>query len=559
LTSAGTPGTIAQSNVKSTVISINSVPIAPTELSAVSLSMSTGSIGSNPYLAAGAVDKTSGNIVSAGSLVTRYTPSMSVTTNVITNANTSTAGTLTAYRNTSNVGAVRFNTATSATGTYTDLIISADQDYHAVDPSYPSYFYKVFNASISNTLTAANLGYNDQHLSHTRSGSTNSTSYVVDDVTAVPTLVTTGVTVSNVGTAGAAIRYISSVPYYQTGGNIVIQGLQTYNWISQTYNNTLPLLITANVTDAEGTTGSIISSQAYSYSTLNTGTNYLLTGVPMANTGNVIGHSYTFGNIYVAVNSTGISAVGNVSASLTNINGSSAFVSLPALINVYSASYTGLDETAIACTAGTANTQPAVRIAGLSNGGATPTYSNTTNYYGSYPWTNATAIAATDEAVVRWGNLQLNTTNFSSGYLPAGPNLSVGGSRNNNYQYFRFVWQRPSLSGFTIYLTGQVSGLYIAAPGSIIDSASTLNGWLDTNLIYNGAGAPGANVSAGGNGSNGCAINGSNLIVPGTVYNNQAFSMTFGTVSMSNTYANQCLLNIKLGPNDWITDVHIGP
>ena len=560
LTSTGTPVTIFQSNTKSTTITINSIPTAPSALSTLPLSMSTGSVGNNPYLAAGALDKTSGNIISAGTLVTRYPISTTAITNTITNANTSVTGTLTAYINRVNAGSVGFSTSTNTTGTYTDLNITADRDYHVVDPTYPSYFYKVFSAYVNSPLTLSNLGYNDIHLSHTSAGITNLTSYVVDNVTAVPTLVTSGVTVSNVDTAGASITYISSIPYYNTGGNIVIQGLQAYNWIGQTYNNTTtPFTITANVTDAEGTTGTLVSTQAYTYSTLNSGTNYLTNGIPNANTGNIISHSYTFGNIYVAVNGSGISAVGNINASLTNINGTSTAISLPALLNVYSATQTGLIESAIVCTAGVSNTTPAVRITGLSNGGDNPTYSTTTNYYSNYPWSNATTIAGTDEAVVRWGKLQLNTIDFSSGYLPVGPNLSASGSRNNSYQYFRFVWQRPSLSGFTIYLTGQVSGLYIAAPGSIIDSASTLNGWVDTSLIYNGAGAPGANVSAGGNGSNGCAINGSNIITPGVIYNNQAFGMTFGTVSMSNTYANQCLLNIKLGPNDWITDVHIGP
>jgi PKD repeat protein len=559
LTSYGKPATIFQTNTKSTTITINAVPAAPAALNSFSLSMNTGSIGSNPNLAAGAQDNTNGNIVSAGSAVTRYTNSGTAITNVVTNANTSVAGTLTAYINRTNVGGIGFSTSTNTTGTYTNLVIAADQDYNAVDPTYPSYFYKVFSAYVNSPLTSSNIGYNDIHLTHTATGTTNLTSYVVDNVTTVPTLVTTGVTIANVATAGAAITYISSIPYYQSSGNIVVQGLQAYNWIGQTYNNTaIPFTIDAGA-DLENTTGSIVSTQTYTYSALNTGSNYLTSGIPQANTGNVIGHSYTFGNIYVAINNSGITAVGNITASLTNINGTSAVVSLPSLINVYSAAQTGLIESAIACTAGVANTTPAVRTSGLSNGGDTPSYSNITNYYNNYAWNQNSTIVATDEAVVRWGNLRLNTTNFSSGYLPAGPNLSAGGSRNNSYQYFRFVWQRPSLSGFTIYLTGQVSGFYIAAPGSVIDSASTLNGWLDTSLIYNGAGAPGSNVSAGGNGSNGCAINGSNVIVPGVVYNNQAFGMTFGTVSMSNTYANQCLLNIKLGPTDWITDVHIGP
>ena len=58
------------------------------------------------------------------------------------------------------------------------------------------------------------------------------------------------------------------------------------------------------------------------------------------------------------------------------------------------------------------------------------------------------------------------------------------------------------MSNFTVRLSGKVSGFFIAAPGTSIDSASTLNGWVDAGTTYGGSGTPGADTGNGGNGSN---------------------------------------------------------
>ena len=40
------------------------------------------------------------------------------------------------------------------------------------------------------------------------------------------------------------------------------------------------------------------------------------------------------------------------------------------------------------------------------------------------------------------------------------------------------------MANFTVRLSGKVSGFFIAAPGTTIDSASTLNGWADTLFTF---------------------------------------------------------------------------
>ena len=61
---------------------------------------------------------------------------------------------------------------------------------------------------------------------------------------------------------------------------------------------------------------------------------------------------------------------------------------------------------------------------------------------------------------------------------------------------------------FNIF-TGNVTSLYIAIPGSIIDKTSGLNGWLDCSDIWGGSGTPGSVTGQGGNGDDGCRRQGS--------------------------------------------------
>jgi len=135
--------------------------------------------------------------------------------------------------------------------------------------------------------------------------------------------------------------------------------------------------------------------------------------------------------------------------------------------------------------------------------------------------------------------LKHDQVNYSSGYLPIGPNLSVGRSGS---QYFTVKLTRTVVSKFNIKYTGTLAGLWVALPGSIIDTSSTLNGWLSLSSAYNGAGVPGA--GAGGNGSNGCAIGG--VAVLNSAQTNKQVTATFGTVSSSSTATNEIYIRIKL-------------
>ena len=199
---------------------------------------------------------------------------------------------------------------------------------------------------------------------------------------------------------------------------------------------------------------------------------------------------------------------------------------------------------------------------GLS--GDTPAFSPSTNFYTSDAWSGAETVAGTDEAVVRWGSAKHFTTDLSTGYLPVGPDLNTGRSGT---QYFTFAFQRQAAANFDIALTAPagVAGVWIALPGSTIDATvlgvgptSTINGWIDCTIQYNGAGVPGADTGAGGNGSNGCALTGADIIPTGTAISNVSYTQTFGEQNMSNSTGNNVLVRIAVSSGQSITAVSIG-
>jgi hypothetical protein len=136
--------------------------------------------------------------------------------------------------------------------------------------------------------------------------------------------------------------------------------------------------------------------------------------------------------------------------------------------------------------------------------------------------------------------------------LPAGPNI---GPNRNIAQYFTFKFVRTSTSKFDVQITGTIAGLWVALPGSLIDSTSGANGWIDASQIYGGAGVPGSNTGAGGNGSDGCALGG---VVPlNTAQTAERTTITFGTVSSSSTVDNEIYVRIKLTSGQSVTSLSL--
>ena len=532
-------------NTKNNYISISAAPAAPAGLSSKTLSMSTASVGTSPYLAALATDNSGGNIPAAGTSVTRYTTG-TVVTNTVGDVYNSYTGTLTNEFNGVDDGAIAF-TSSDNSGTYGNLVVTLDRDAHVPSPAtYPSDFYKVFSSYATKAISSVSTGYNQIKLVHSTTGNTNPVGFVKDDLTSVPTVDVSSATLTT-GTAGTYL-YISGIPYFNTGSpTITLAGAQIFNWIGQTYQNTTTPFSIAPDTNDESTTGNVIASQTKTYSNLDGATTFLSTGIPKANTGKDSGTKYTIGSQSINVAPASTSAVQTIKYSATNVNGTSATATVAKKIQVFTATPSGFVETSIPYGATTAKR---IVISGAT--GANPTYNNATNYYLNNAWSGAVTIAGTDEAVVRWNQLKWFNTDLS-GYLPVGPNLNSG--RTSGNQYFRGAFSKTLVQNFRVTITGKISGLFFAVPGTTIDTASTLNGWIDASITYDGAGVPGA--GAGGNGSNGCASTPGDRVPLGSVISGTTYNMTLGSVStgtaISGSTGNQVLFSIVLASGDYIT------
>ena len=558
----GTPDTIHQGDNETVIFTMKSVPSAPSGLSSKTINLADSAQGTSPKLCAGFDDNTgAATTLSAGdSLATstarRYTSTTTIDTSTASNFYNGATGTLAAEINASNDGTKIFTSTEGETGTFTSLVVSSNVDYDQVVASYPQRFYLVASAKITKNLSAYSVGVNAQRLTHTTTGNTNYVHVVKDDITATPT--TTIGTVSE-GTQGT-YRYVSGIPYYNTGSpTLNVTGTTVANFTGQAYQDTSSPHEVDNDTNQESTTGDVITNTDFTYANVDGASSMLTGGVPNTDTG--VSSAYTLGTLTVPITSSSVKAVKTIRARSKNANGTGSYNSSTTKIQVYRATPTLLDDEADGITVsdslGAGFDDDAVRIAGFGSlSGDTPSLfdSSNANYYTDSAWSGAVTVAGTNEAISRFGTIKHFTTDLSSGYLPAGPDLNTGRS---GAQYFTFAFRRTTMANFTVRLSGTVSGVFIAAPGTAIDSASSLNGWLDAGITYGGSGVPGANTGSGGNGSNGCAFTSGDRIIDGTSYSNSTFTLTLGSENATNATGNNVLVRIKLESGDSITALSI--
>jgi len=553
---SATPDITAQTDTDNDLtFTVNAVPSAPANLSAKTISMSTGSMGSSPLLASGATDNSGGNIPAAGSSVTRYTGSGNVESSVASNAYNSFTGTVSALVNNSTSGSKAFSSATGETGTFTSLVVTSEGDAHdeISASTYPSKFYQVFSARVRHSLGSLSTGYSDFGLSHTATGNTNKIGFVLDDLTSTPTTTIGTIAESTPGSK----RYISGIPYYNSGSpSLSITGTTVTNLVGQTYRNTSSPHEVDPLSNDESTSGNVISNNNYNYSQMDGASTFLSSGVPIANTG--VGSAYTLGTITVPITSSSVRSVQTIRARSSNVNGTGSYSNGTTKIQVHTANPNGIQEDSIPVSDslgnGSTHTDDGVRITGFGTASDNPAFTGSTNYYTSNAWSGAVTVAGTQEAITRWGTIKHFTTDLSSGYLPAGPDLDTGRS---GAQYYTFSFRRTPAANFKFKFSGKLSGVWIAAPGTAIDSASSINGWLDGTITYAGSGVPGADTGNGGNGSNGCAFTSGDRITTGSTVSNESKTLTLGTENMNNSTGNTVLVRIKLVSGDSLTNLEI--
>ena len=398
------------------------------------------------------------------------------------------------------------------------------------------------------------VGSHSYKLSHSVTGDTNVLSFVKDDVVSSPTTVTSGANL--VQASAGTLKYISGVPYYTNDATLTLSGVTIYDWIGQCYAQTSSPFTVTNGTNQESTSGSTIGTQYFTYANIDGSTTFLDSGIPKANTGENSGAAYAIGNLTINVNGGGI-GIEQIKARTFSVNGNGSYQELTGkYVQAFNGS-TGIDEEniSVADSLGATHDDDGKRITGFSGVADTPAFDSSINNYTANVWTGSQTIAGTPEAVTRWGEIKHFSTDLSgTAYLPTGPDLNTGRSGS---QYFTFAFRRTTMANFTVRLSGKVSGFFIAAPGTTIDSASTLNGWADASVTYGGAGCPGANTGAGGNGSNGVAFTSGDRIVDGTTYSNDTFTLTLGDQNASNSTGNNILVRIKLESGDELTALSI--
>jgi hypothetical protein len=109
------------------------------------------------------------------------------------------------------------------------------------------------------------------------------------------------------------------------------------------------------------------------------------------------------------------------------------------------------------------------------------------------------------------------------------------------------------VSKFDITYAGNVAGVWVALPGSVIDASSGANGWIDMTVAYAGAGYPG--VNSPGNGSDGCSLGG--VVVPNVNTASVSKTCTFGTVSSSSTGTNEIYVRLSLTSGQSVTGLSL--
>ncbi len=536
-------------------------PTIPNGLSTKTLPVPVN-VGVAAKLAVGFADNIPGGTsLSAGDNVNRVT-------------GTATAGPLTSYAYNADSGFLqaivngvgaggRTLTTGDQTGAYTNLVIDSEQDYQLLDADgddvtfansiyYPE-FARGFKASVSSSTLLP--GMNSMQITHTETGNTNTAEFMKDYLTTTPAINISSAQVTEL--SGSNKRYISGIPYYTTGDQIRVSGLNIDNLTGNTYVNGSNIIEIDDSTNLEGTTGSSISNSSFTYAQVNNLITPMLTGaIPNVGVGTITG--YDVGVLPVNITSSSVRCVNNLKIRAQNNNGFGSYTSdLPTNINVHTAEQSGISEIAIsvADALGSIYDDDGVRIFDF-NAAITdnPSYNGSTNFYTNNPYTESSdpGVAGTKEAAVKFGIVKYDVTDYSNGYLPQGPDRTL----DTGTQYFTFAFRRQLVANFTLNINSStgIHGVWIAAPGTQIDSTSGLNGWLNASTTYAGSGVPGSD--AGGNGSDGCAFTSGDRVTTGSSIND-AFTLTLGSENMSNATGNVVLVRIALNPGQTISSLSI--
>ena len=469
--------------------------------------------------------------VAAGTLITAIRGS-TYTTNTITNAGPGDTGTLLAVLNGANAGSATFNAAATpnVNGTYSNLVITNNYDYNVANASIAAGFWYVFSSRATGTVPT---GWNEVYIRQTAVGN-SAAPYWFYDSAAPGTPAYSNVSVTACATP--TLAYTSTIPHYASGTTFGF-GFSVNRLSGNTYPNSNNL--------STGSSGGAFQAPA--------SVTYAAAGItePLAQNLYVSSGTAT-GNTTAGIVASGFgSSATGPSVTVNNSYNSAAqafTTALAATVLFKNGNSTAIDEGNITVTSVGTGSGNAYRIIN-PGAGNTPAYTANATAFNSQSSTlqtyDATVVGSSSQGVMKH-----DQTNYSTGYLPAGPDLSAGRSGT---QYFTFKFIRTGVSKFDIRYTGTVAGMWVALPGSVIDTSSSINGWMDMTQAYAGSGYPGVNVP--GNGSDGCSLGGT--VAVNTAVTNASKTCTFGTVSSSSTATNEIYIRIALTSGQSVTALTI--
>jgi len=485
-------------------------------------------------------NNTGGSAPVAGNLYVRNTTGK-ITTDTLTQYGDAASGTLTAHVNGVSVGStalkVSFGLYDAGTdnGTYNPSGISSTlglqilNEKDAVNSTrnagIASLFYEVMDLKMLDV--ASPDGYNKAHFTH--GSDTSGSTYWYEDPSTVsaPSLSISTPTIPSSPT----LNYSSGVPHYtQASANAFVYVISCTNASGDMYNSN-------TFCTSSGQTSGFQNAGNKNYTNFALGAN-----PPVRNYG--VGSAVTClisqqpRNLHISVSTDG-TKFSQYTASTPYGSGNDR-ATLSQTINIMgtSADWTNnVDEDAIECTVGSLTNGSATRV----NAGAASDVGAGTSIFTAF---NASATPAVYEAIVRGGDLRHDVTNYSTGYLPVGPNLSSGRSGS---QYFQMKFTQSAISGFNISYSGSLEGCWVCMPNNAdwMEGLSTYGGWANMFLAAPNAGAP-------RNAFPGCSSGGVMNTSTGTVTK----TCTFGTETSSNSTGDDVILvRFKLISGDSISDI----
>ena len=460
-------------------------------------------------------NNTGGSAPVAGTQYTRNTDS-TITSNYITDVGPGDAGTVTGFVNAVGVGTTVLSVGDNA-GTYGSIQIAnnTDASESVRNTGITSQFYEVYDVRFINA--ASPDGYNKAHLTH--GGATTNNTFWYEDASTVSAPVISFSAVTN--PPSPQLVFSSGIPHYKNHAD------NAFTYVLTVTNATGEMYTQNKLLNSDGQGSAFQNSGHKNYTDFAGGTN-----PPTKNYGVGTGVTTLITSIprdlHTTVTSNHFTRY-DASTPYGSHNNQRISFSTPMNLMGTTARPNQIDEDSIT----NFGANDGVRV----NAGSGA--DNPTAIYTSWGGGSAGSIA-TYEATVRGGVLRHDQTNYSTGYLPVGPNYSVGRS---GAQYYQVLLEQQYISSFKIVVTGSYGGCWVCMPDNSAwnTSLSGKNGWADMFTAYRGAGVP---TTA----EPGCAT--------GTVMSGSSgtFTCTFGTESTSNASSPyRILIRWRLDAGDSIT------